>query len=172
MKFLVLKGVYRPAEDTFFLASVVEKAVRRGERVVEVGCGSGYISVSLAMKGARVTAADIDVKAVLNTRLNAKLNGVRIRTVLSDVFEHITGRFDTAVFNPPYLVPWEEAPSLWWDEQGALRRFLEEVFDHADRFFIVVEEGPLLEEIRKRVRCRREWRSAFHLVVVEGRRCP
>lgn len=172
MKFILLPGVYRPAEDTFFLTNIVERKINKGERVVEIGSGSGYISVALALREARVVATDVDPRAVLNTRLNAKLNGVKIRTILSNLFDHVKGYYDTAVFNPPYLEPWEEVSSRWWDDRGVLEIFLDEVFNHAKRFFIVLEEGPLLESVRKRVPCRREWKNAFHLVVVEGFPCP
>ncbi len=171
MRFVLLPGVYPPAEDTFFLLSVVEQKIKRGERVLEVGSGSGYISVAMALRGARVTASDIDPKAVLNTRLNAKLNHVKVRTILSDLFEHVQGYYDSVIFNPPYLEPWPEASSSWWDEKGIVDAFLEEVFDYTERFFIVLEEGPLFERVRKRIRCRREWRNTFHLVVVEGFSC-
>ena len=93
--------VYAPAEDTFLLLSAVE--VERGEKALEMGCGSGIISLHMAKTGALVTAVDTDERAVEATRNSASMNGLEIRVVRSDLFEAVTDRFDLIVFNPPYL---------------------------------------------------------------------
>lgn len=93
--------VYAPAEDTFLLLSAVE--IGEGEKALEIGCGSGIISLHMAKAGAVVTAADLDERAVAATRNSARMNGLEVRTVRSDLFEEVPGRFDLIVFNPPYL---------------------------------------------------------------------
>ncbi len=93
--------VYAPAEDTYLLLSAVE--VERGEKALEMGCGSGIISLHMAKAGASVTAVDADERAVEATRNSASMNGLEIRVVRSDLFEAVTDRFDLIVFNPPYL---------------------------------------------------------------------
>ena len=50
-----------------------------GQRFLEVGCGSGIISILAAQKGAEVTAIDINRKAVTNTIENAVRNNVKFR---------------------------------------------------------------------------------------------
>lgn len=49
-----------------------------GQRWLDVGCGSGILSVALAKLGARVTASDLDPWCVAATQENAKLNEVEI----------------------------------------------------------------------------------------------
>jgi release factor glutamine methyltransferase len=93
--------VYAPAEDTYLLLSAIY--VERGEKVLEMGCGSGIISMHMAKAGAVVTAADIDERAANATENSAMLNGLDVRVVQSDLFSDIRGRFDLIVFNPPYL---------------------------------------------------------------------
>ncbi|NPA86422.1 MAG: methyltransferase [Candidatus Diapherotrites archaeon] len=176
MRIRVLPGVYPPSEDTFFLASRLEEIPLDGARVLDLGTGSGYLAVLAALRGARVTAVDIQPKAILNARLNARLNDVRISTRLSDLFENVRGRFDVVVFNPPYLSPWEEVNDPAWDGGvPTILRFLEEVEEYlapGGRYLLVLEEGPEWEQIKKSLpRCVRVRRNAFHLLLLEGRAC-
>ncbi len=94
-------SVYSPSDDTYLLLEYV--TVREGERVLEMGCGTGLIALHCAKAGAIVTAADINPKAVDCVRANAKLNGLEIEVVHSDLFLDVEGGFDLIVFNPPYL---------------------------------------------------------------------
>ena len=73
--------------------------------------GSGVLAIVAAQSGAsRVTAVDISRRAVLATRLNAKLNRVRVRAVRGDLFAAVPGeRFDLIVSNPPYVATAEIA---------------------------------------------------------------
>ena len=93
--------VYAPAEDTYLLLSTIE--VHRGERALEMGCGSGLIAMHMAKAGACVTAVDTDERAVTAPRNSALMNDLQVRTVLSDLFHEVKCRFDLIVFNPPYL---------------------------------------------------------------------
>jgi release factor glutamine methyltransferase len=53
---------------------------------------------------AEVTAVDVSRRAVVSTRLNARLNGVRVRALRGDLFSPVRGMdFDTVVSNPPYV---------------------------------------------------------------------
>ena len=55
------------------------------------------------MSGSMVEAVDINPLAVKCASENAKRNGVHMTAKESDLFSNITGRYDTIVFNPPYL---------------------------------------------------------------------
>ena len=107
----VPEGVYYPAEDSFLLVDVLEAEDILGENVLEMGCGSGFLSILCAKRGADVTAADITEEAVNAAKTNAQSNGLKIHIVQSDLFENVNGKFDIIVFNPPYL-PKED------DEEG------------------------------------------------------
>jgi len=88
--------VYAPAEDTWLLVRAAEKECRDGERVLEIGCGSGAIAGALCRR-ARVIATDINPHAVKA----ARDSGVEV--VRTDLFSGICGTFDLVLFNPPYL---------------------------------------------------------------------
>jgi release factor glutamine methyltransferase len=125
--------VYPPSEDSIFLAETLD--IRPGEKVLEVGCGSGIVSIQCALSGAIVTSCDINPKAVALTRRNAEANGVNIDVVESDVYSNIDGRFDTIVFNLPYLPVSDEGElARAWsggpDGLGPLPRLLQGAPEH------------------------------------------
>jgi ribosomal protein L11 methyltransferase len=63
--------------STRLVLAVLEDEVRHGARVLDVGCGSGVLSVAAAVLGAgAVSAVDTDPEAVTATRANAEGNGV------------------------------------------------------------------------------------------------
>ncbi|VEI13148.1 methyltransferase [Trueperella bialowiezensis] len=76
-----------------------------GQRVLDLGTGSGIHAIVAALAGARVTATDISDAALELARLNAELNGVRIDLRKGSLFEPVAGeRFDVIVSNPPFVI--------------------------------------------------------------------
>jgi ribosomal protein L11 methyltransferase len=64
-------------ETTRMCLEAIENAVRPGARVLDVGCGSGILSLAAAKLGAReVRAVDVDANCVRVTSDNAALNDV------------------------------------------------------------------------------------------------
>ncbi|MGN0138818.1 MAG: HemK2/MTQ2 family protein methyltransferase [Candidatus Methanomethylophilaceae archaeon] len=98
--------VYPPHDDSILLIESLD--VHPGERILEIGCGSGVVSIHCAKNGCEVSCGDINSMAVELTRRNAEANGVSIDVVETDVYSNIDGRFDTIVFNLPYLPVDEE----------------------------------------------------------------
>ncbi|WP_393971442.1 methyltransferase [Oxyplasma meridianum] len=92
-------GVYQPAEDSFLMVD----AIKCGKNVLEIGTGTGIISIYCASNGSKCTATDISEKALECARFNAELNGVKIEFIHSNLFLNIRGKYDTIIFNPPYL---------------------------------------------------------------------
>ncbi|MBI2173061.1 MAG: methyltransferase [Candidatus Aenigmarchaeota archaeon] len=103
MELEVPEGVYYPAEDSFLLADAVEALEMKGKNILDMGCGSGFLSLLCASKGAHVTAADVTEDAVEATKANAQANGLKVNAVVSDLLQNVSGRFDFIIFNPPYL---------------------------------------------------------------------
>ena len=100
------EGVYEPAEDSWLMVNHLPEITGS---ILEIGCGTGIISVHLASKGAQVTAVDLNPKAVEATRFNSMNNGVRVEVLEGDMFASVGGRrFGTIVCNPPYLPPSDE----------------------------------------------------------------
>ncbi|MCX6684263.1 MAG: class I SAM-dependent methyltransferase [Methanoregula sp.] len=90
------RQVYIPEADTYLLLDAARAEVKPGDRVLEIGTGSGLIAAELA-KVTGVIATDINPHAVLC----AKKKGVDV--VRSDLFCGIQSTFDLILFNPPYL---------------------------------------------------------------------
>ena len=139
--------VYPPREDTDLLAKVVsQQAVGGGQRWLEIGTGSGALSVYAASRGYKVTACDINPYAVASTRASLSLNGF-----VGEVHEGGPGprldgekhqwgghrSYDIVVWNLPYLPasemegdrlgPMEEAALVDNDKVGLYSRFLLEL---------------------------------------------
>jgi release factor glutamine methyltransferase len=74
-----------------------------GKQVLDIGTGSGVLGLFCAMRGAQVTASDIDELAIKHVASTSSLLGVKLNLVVSDLFADVPGRFDLIVFNPPYL---------------------------------------------------------------------
>ncbi|MYU25223.1 methyltransferase [Streptomyces sp. SID8352] len=90
---------------TEVLASIVPYPP--GGSFLEIGCGTGVISVTAALHGcASVTALDINERAVANTVANAERHGVgdRVRALHSDMYTALepVDRFDTIFWNVPW----------------------------------------------------------------------
>jgi ribosomal protein L11 methyltransferase len=63
---------------TVMCIQALEKYVKPGDTVIDVGTGSGILSIAAAMLGAKsVRALDLDPVAVDSARLNVKLNKVQ-----------------------------------------------------------------------------------------------
>ena len=101
----VLPTVYLPAEDSFLLAKWAAKLARG--KVLEMGCASGIVSLSVASADAKndVTGLDINPNAVECSEENAKRNRIgNAHFLQSDMFATVgNGKYDWVIFNPPYL---------------------------------------------------------------------
>jgi release factor glutamine methyltransferase len=70
---------------------------------LELGCGSGIISLFAAKKGAKVTSTDINIIALDFLKESADKNQLEITIIESNLFENLTeNSFDYIVINPPY----------------------------------------------------------------------
>lgn len=117
------------------LGRVVLDEARPGERVLDMGTGSGVNAILAATRGADVVAVDVNPHAVEAARANAERNGVpdRVEIRRSDLFEAVEGRFDLVVFDPPFrwMKPrdWAEA-SITDEDYRTLTAFFAGVRDH------------------------------------------
>ena len=100
---------YRAAIDPVLLAAVT--AVQPGDRVLDVGTGTGAAALCLAVRvpGAAVVGLERRAEAADFARRNAALNGLEDRVTVLDGDllapppELVPGTFDRVTMNPPYL---------------------------------------------------------------------
>lgn len=90
-----------------------------GRRVIDVGCGSGILSVAAALRGARVVAVDLDPDAIGFTAHNAARNEVTVDARRGSV-EQIRTPADVVVANLVTDVLIELAPELVARTAGTL----------------------------------------------------
>lgn len=140
-EFDVAPGVLIPRPDTELIVETALRELGQGGRFVDLGCGSGCISISLALErpDVRGVAVDISKTALELARRNAARYGLlgspdstdgrlELRTgdMLSDATWRELGRtgpFDAIISNPPYI-PCAElaglAPELGFEPSLAL----------------------------------------------------
>ncbi|MBU7014777.1 MAG: methyltransferase [Theionarchaea archaeon] len=94
--------VYGPREDTFLLLDALVDEELSG-RALEIGVGTGVITLNLAHRFQEMVGVDIDPRAVALAEYNAEENGVtNVQFHCSDLFSSVSGAFDVIIFNPPY----------------------------------------------------------------------
>lgn len=88
------------AAELLFLA--LAQGDIEGRRVVDLGCGNGILALGALLLGAAgAMGFDVDAGAIETARHNARALGVRAEFLQADVLE-VSGRWDTAVMNPPF----------------------------------------------------------------------
>jgi release factor glutamine methyltransferase len=78
--------------------------VRPGDRVLDMGTGSGVNAILAASRGAAVVAVDVNPRAIEAATANAHANKVadKVEVRHSDVFSNVAETFDLIVFDPPF----------------------------------------------------------------------
>jgi len=116
--FNVQDGVLIPRPETEILVENAETILKSIEKpkVLEIGVGSGIISVMLAIlvKDIEIVAVDINEKALELAKSNAIKHGVeeKITFIKSNLFTSIPEmHFDMVISNPPYIADDYKLPS-------------------------------------------------------------
>ena len=137
MRLVTLPGVFRPISDTWLLADALDReGLPPGARVLDLCSGSGALAIRAARR-AQATAVDVSLRAVATIRLNALLNGVKVRAVRGDLLDAVPGeRFDAIVSNPPYVPAPSDAlpargPARAWDAGRDGRALLDRICEAA-----------------------------------------
>ena len=136
--FHVAPGVLIPRPETEELVERIVRDTPAGAQILDIGSGSGCISVSLALTipGGVVTAWDISTEAIGIARGNAQALGAEVRFVPCDVLTvqpDADEQYDVIVSNPPYVtererndmepnvLEWEPALALFVPDDDPLR---------------------------------------------------
>ncbi|MBU0459983.1 MAG: methyltransferase [Nanoarchaeota archaeon] len=124
--------IYEPREDSYLLQKYVQKYALG--RVLDLGTGSGIQALTAAknLKVKEVVAVDINEQAISELKIKIKLQK-KIKPKLSDLFSNLNHKFDTIIFNPPYLPQDKgiEDPALYGGKHG---------YELSEKFFNQVSE--------------------------------
>jgi methylase of polypeptide subunit release factors len=164
-RLVVFPGVYKPLENE----QASSEYCREGDRVLDLGCGSGVGSVFCASKAREVVAVDISLPAVRNTEENCRLHGLTNVTVMqSDMFAKVEGKFDLILANAPYIDDEFEAE----DHQFATsRKYLATLFAKAGEH--LAGDGRLVLQFPLKAQGRIEKLALAHgLEIASVRRLP
>jgi release factor glutamine methyltransferase len=158
IKLVVPPEVFHPgffSSTKLLLKYIAEQPLQRYS-LLELGAGSGLISMYAAKKGAEVTATDINTVAIRYLHQNRSNNEVNIKIIHSDLFTDIpTQTFDYILINPPYYKknPQCEADYAWYCGQNG--EYFEQLFNHLTAYthsvtkvFMVLCDGCDLEMIK------------------------
>ncbi len=98
--------VFSPSGLDLGTESMMEQLhTKDGLRVLDLGCGFGFVGIYLATQYPhdRVTMVDVDQNAVGLSKMNAQRNHVTPTILQSNGFEKLAGEtFDLILSNPPY----------------------------------------------------------------------
>lgn len=105
LPFKVNSSVLIPRQDTETLVEEALKVAKPGMKVLDMCTGSGCIIISILHYGKELEgyASDISRHAINVAKENAKLNQVAVSFETGDLFDHIKGKYDMIVSNPPYI---------------------------------------------------------------------
>lgn len=144
-EFYIAPGALIPRPETELLIERVLEKVdpESSEAFVEVGVGSGVVSIVLAqhLKNASFLATDISADAISIANKNIELKEMqkRIKLLQTDLLEGIEEKIDILVSNPPYIanevklesnLDYEPQNALFGGEVGdeILQRLIDEAF--------------------------------------------
>ncbi|MBP3920079.1 MAG: peptide chain release factor N(5)-glutamine methyltransferase [Bacilli bacterium] len=164
LNFIVNSNVLIPRFETEELVAKTVDYINRyfynSVDIVDLGCGSGCISVTLSkLLGVSVDAVDVSSDALEVAKKNAVLNNVSVNFYLGDMLKPLNKKYDVIISNPPYIAYDEDIMDVVRNNEPSIALyasnnglyFYEEILRNAsnylkDRSMICFEIGYLQGE--------------------------
>lgn len=89
-------------ESTNMCLALLSELTRAGMSALDVGCGSGILSIAMKKLGAKVSACDTDEQAVTATQQNAEKNGVQIDKIWLGSVSSLNEQGSSAAAQPQF----------------------------------------------------------------------
>jgi methylase of polypeptide subunit release factors len=90
--------------DTYRFCNLLKRWAPRVHKLIDIGCGSGAGGLVLRGRADEIVLSDINERALVYARVNAKLAGVDVTLAHSDILRDIRGAPDLIIANPPYML--------------------------------------------------------------------
>lgn len=102
MTLIVPPGVQQVTGVSHILGEALLAEVREGDRVLDIGTGSGVNAILAASQGDHVVAVDVSPEALDAARENVERVGMadQVEVRRSDLFSDVVGQFDIIVYEP------------------------------------------------------------------------
>ncbi len=165
-RFIVNKNVLIPRFET---EELVENTIKYTNEyfknesidIIDLGCGSGAIGLTLEKKLplSKVDMIDIDEKALSVAKENAKNLNSNANLFLSDMWANVNKKYDIIISNPPYIKTMEEIEEIVKNNEPAIalfagidgldcyKKIFENIKDHMkDKCLIALEIGMTQKE--------------------------
>ena len=163
--FIVNKNVLIPRFETEELVENTIKLIKENFNypinIIDLGCGSGCIGLSLKKKleSVNVTLLDISKEALSVAHENANQLNLNVSFIESDMWDNVYDKYDVVISNPPYIREDEEIEDIVRENEPHLalfggvdgldlyRKIRKRLLDHVnDRFLVALEIGDLQKE--------------------------
>lgn len=96
----------------------IKKYFNKSIDIVDLGCGSGCISIVLSkMLGVSVDAVDVSPEAIQVARNNCLKNNASVNFYLGNMLEPLTKKYDVIISNPPYISYDEEIDPIVYNNE-------------------------------------------------------
>ena len=124
--FIVNKNVLIPRFETEELVentiNLIKEMFDYPINIIDLGCGSGCIGLSLKKKldNVSVTLLDISNEALEVAKENAKNLDCDVDFILSDMWDNVNNKYDVVISNPPYIKTDEEIEELVYNNEPHL----------------------------------------------------
>ena len=157
-RLVIPSGVFHPGFffSTRLLLEYIGKRPLEGRSFLELGAGSGLISLFVSREGAKVVASDINPTAVECIRNNSQNNHVDLSVIQSDLFGDIPLQsFDIIAINPPYYKKDPQTPGEYAWYCGEHGEYFERLFSGlrsyshpGSEIFMILCDGCDLDMVR------------------------
>jgi len=142
--------------STKILLDFISELNLKNKTFLELGCGSGIISLFANKKGAKVTASDINKTALEYLEKALGKNNLKVDCVYSNLFENLQGKhFEYIIINPPYYPkkPKNTKEQAWFCGENfeyfkTLFKQLPPFISEENQTFMILSEDCEIEKIK------------------------
>jgi release factor glutamine methyltransferase len=184
--FLVTKDVLVPRPETEILVEAILEENLYGKTILELGTGSGVISISIAdeVKNCTIYATDISIRSLLIAKKNTKKINLDNIIFLNHDWnnEWLFPNVDFIISNPPYIDKKETSGSeegIWFEPEDALFSKKDGLYDIEvilkksknilnKNGKIFIEHAPCQKEEIKKIGTSNKYKNISNLIDLNG----